>query len=148
MPDFGAISSAIVARYDAAAVTPPAGFTVNVRLSTDDPPGQLGTLPAVVVFPDEGTFRSGNGTRLGGHDFIVRFYFAESVDLAREIASVRSWLTVLVDQLRGAAMLGGLVVEAKVTSWKIGLLPYAGKTYSGAELGVHVVTSEPWTVTA
>jgi hypothetical protein len=119
-----------------------------IRLGTADLPGQMTPLPTVLVFPSEGSFRTGNGMRQGGHDYLVRFYYNQAGDLERDTVALRKWLTVLVDQLRDATMLGGLVTVARVVSWKIGDLPYAGAMYSGIELGVHVVSDEGWAAVA
>jgi hypothetical protein len=147
-PDLDAVADAIAARFAAANVTPPVGLTVNIRLATADSPDQLGTLPTVLVVASEGEFETGNGTRLGGHDFLVRFYWSETLDLSRELASLRKWVTVLVDQLRDSVQLGGLVDRVTVDAYAIDLLTYARKSYAGIELAVHVQTSEPWSATA
>lgn len=151
MPDMDAIAAAIAARYAAAAITanggPPAGLT-NVRKSTADLPQALSAMPAVLVFPDHGELDGGHQTRLGTHDFLVRFYFGVSRNLARETNACRKWLTILLGQHLAALQLGGLVVRVYVATWRIAALPYAGKTYTGIELGVRAVTSEPWSPTA
>lgn len=152
MPDFDAIATAIANRYTAATITavaggPPAGL-VNVRKATADLPNQLGALPAVLVFPASGDLRSANGTRVGEHSFFVRFYFAVTKDLPRELNACRRWLTILVDQLKGSVQLGGAVVLATVTTWRVGTLTYGAKDYTGLEIGVRVVTSEGWNGTA
>lgn len=148
MPDFDAISIALAARYAPAQVTPPAGITQNIRVATADVPGQMTPLPTVLVLPLEGTFATGNGTRTGEHDHAVRFYYAQTADLAREMPAIRKWLTVLVDQLRISTMLGGLVTRAVVVSWKAGVMKYAGLDYSGLELVVRVTTDEGWAAVA
>ena len=147
MPDFDLITTTLAARYAPGAVTPPAGL-VNVRSSTGDLPNKLGALPAVLVFPDEGTFATGNGTRTGAHTFRVRFYLSVTTDLTRELVRLRKWVTVLVDQLKLAAQLGGVVTVARVTSWRIGLLDYDRRRFSGVELVVTIVTDEPWPAVA
>jgi hypothetical protein len=58
--------------------------------------------------------------------------------------ALRKWLTVLVDQLRLAAQLAGIVTQAKVMTWKVGVLSYANINYSGIELGVSINVNEPW----
>jgi hypothetical protein len=144
MPDFDGILTALAGRYLAAQVTPPAGGYVNIRSSTGDLPDELGPLPCVVVILDGGTFDQGNQTRLAQHDFLVRFYFAETTDITRQMVALRKWLTGLVDQLRTSTNLSGTVVRAAVTEWRAGVMKYAGRDYSGLELKVHAVTSEPW----
>ena len=149
MPDFDAISAAIVLRYAPAQVTPPAGLT-NIRSSTGDAPNQLGPLPAVIVVPVQGTFTGGASERLGEHDFLVRFYLAQAAlaDFSRDLPALRKWLTVLADQLKASTQLGGIVAAARVTTWKLGVMRYADADYSGIELGAHVTTSEGWAASA
>ncbi len=147
MTDFDAIGTALAARFAPAQVTPPATYT-NVRSATADIPNQLSALPCVVVFPESGEFRTGNGSRLGDHDFLVRFYYASTLDLTRDANALRKWATVLVDQLRLSVQLGGAVDRATVDAWTMGLQTYAGTTYSGIELRVHVVKSEAWVAVA
>jgi hypothetical protein len=147
MPDFDAIGTALAARFAAAAVTPPTGFG-NIRLSTADLPNGVATLPTVLIFPDTGDFATGNGTRLGIQDWLVRFYYAQTGDLTRDTNALRKWLTVLVDQLRDSVQLGGVVVYARVDGWRVGQLTYAGQDYSGLELRVRVQTSEAWPAVA
>lgn len=148
MPDFDAISVALAARFDAGHVTPPAGYT-NVRASLVDLPNQITQLPVVFTYPDAGTFdRVGNGTRVGVHRFVVRFYLQETIDLARELKGLRRWATVLVDQLKASTQLGGTVAVARVTTWRLGIFDYAATSYSGIELGVDITTSEAWQATA
>lgn len=147
MPDFDAITTPLAARFASGAVTPPASYQ-NVRFSSGDLPNQMPPLPCVLVFLDEGEFDTGNGTRLGTHKFTVRFYYSQTADLPRDMVALRKWLTVLVDQLRLSAQLGGVVVVARVDTWKIGLLDYASQTYSGIEIGVTIRTSEPWAAVA
>lgn len=145
--DMDAVATAIATRYTAAQVTPPTGYN-NIRASTADIPNQLPPLPCVVVFPDSGDFRTGNGTRMGGHDFLVRFYFAQAIDLTRDMNALRKWTTILTDQLKLSTQLGGIVDVATVDGYQMGLLKYVGETYSGVELRIHVVKSEAWAAVA
>lgn len=145
--DVDAIAVAVAARYAPAQVTPPVGLT-NVRRSTADLPQALNAMPAFLVFPDSGTLNPGNGTRTGKATFLGRFYFGLARNLARETNALRKWLTVLLGQHSTGVQLGGTVVSIRTVSWKIGQMSYAGKEYSGIELGLEVVTSEPWTPTA
>jgi len=145
MPDFDAIAVALAGRFSSANVTPPVGFQ-NIRVATADLPGQMTVLPAVLIFADNGDFQTGNGQRQGGHQFTARFYLTEAGlgDLPRDMPVLRKWLTVLVDQYKLAAQLGGIVSSCRLMTWKIGIMDYAGVTYSGIEMGVHVVTNEGW----
>lgn len=147
MPDFDAIAVALAGRFDPAQVTPPAGYD-PIRLATADLPGQMTPLPTVLVFLDQGTFDTGAGSRQGGHDFLVRFYYDQAGDLARAQVALRRWLTILADQLRTSVQLGGIVATARVMGWKIGQLGYAGETYEGLELRVRIVTTEGWAASA
>lgn len=149
MPDFDAILVAAAARYAPAQVTPPATFG-NVRSSTADLPNQMSALPCVMIFPDQGTFETGNGSRRGEHDAFARFYYAAATppDLPRDLPAIRKWLTVLVDQLKISAQLGGIVASIQCRSWRVGILSYAGISYSGIELGLHIITAESWTAVA
>lgn len=149
MPDFDAISGAIANRFSAAQVTPPGGET-NIRSSTGDAPNQLSALPCVIIVPVGGGFTTGNGTRTGAHDFLARFYLGQAAqaDFSRDIPRLRKWLTVLADQLRTSVQLGGTVTAARLMTWKLGLMTYAGQDYSGLELGITVVTDEGWAAVA
>jgi hypothetical protein len=146
-----AITIALAARYAAAQVTPPTGYD-NVKLSTADLPPEMTPLPTVLVYPDHGDFTDveRNGTRFGSHAFMVRFYYNQIGDIERDMKALRQWLTVLVDQLKAAAQLGGTasVVVARVETWQIGTLHYAGADYSGVELRVGIQTAEGWGATA
>lgn len=147
MPDFNAIAEAVAARYAPGQVTPPAGLD-NVRQATADLPQAITKTPVVLIYPDSGELAPGNGTRLGEHRFLARFYFGLTRNLERETNACRRWLTVLVDQHGAAAQLAGLVAVVRTVDWRIGQMDYAGKTYTGIELGLQVVTSEAWTPTA
>lgn len=147
MSDFGAIATALAGRFAAAALTAPTGYR-TIRLSTAALPNQMPPLPCVLVFPDSGEWRTGTGTRQGGHTFTVRFYYDQLADLSRAQSGLLAWLTVLADQLRGAVQLGGTVTRATIDSWSMGTLTYAGGEYAGLEFKVSVVTDEPWSATA
>lgn len=147
MTDFDAIGTALAGRFAAAQVTPP-GTLQNIRVSTAQIPNAMPPLPCVLVFPDTGEFRTGNGTRLGVHQWMVRFYLDQTIDLERDINALRRWLGVLVDQLKLSVQLAGAVDRATVDSWRIGILTYAGQPYTGIELSVGVVKTEGWAAVA
>lgn len=149
MPDFNAITVALVARFTAAAVTQPAGYD-DVKLATADLPEGLTALPAILVFPSEGEFApQGTGARRDSDStFVVRFYYNQAGDLERDSAALRKWLTVLVGQLDGAVQLGGIVTSARVVTWRLDMLPYADQQYPGIELTVNVHVEEAVTVAA
>lgn len=152
MPPYDTINTALVARFNAANTTPPAGYD-PIRVATGDLPGQMTPLPTVLVFPESGTFdQRGAGKRDSTNQFMVRFYYNQTGDAERDFPALRKWLEVLCDQLRGALQLGGVtwsngvrageVTRAVVTSWKIGVLTYANVQYTGIELTVSVLVNE------
>lgn len=145
--DFDGITTAIAARYAPAAVTPPVGLT-NVRRATGDWPNALGALPTVLVVPDQGAMDTGGGSRAGLHEWIVRFYLAlySTKGVGRQMNACRKWLPILTDQLKtgGGVQLGGKADNAEVATWRMGVLDFAGRSYSGVELRIRVTTSEGW----
>ena len=147
VPDFDAIADALAARFAPGQLTAPTGY-LTIRVATAKTPNQLPPLPCVLVFPDSGTFTTGNGTRLGNHSFLVRFYYNQIGDMARDVEACRDWLTVLADQLRTSVQLGGTVSYCRLDTWKIGQLSYGGVDYSGIEFGVAIETAEGWAATA
>ena len=147
MPDFDAINTALVARFAAAQVTPPAGYD-NIKVATGDLPTGMLNTPAVLVFPQSGEFTHYPGKRDSVHEFIVRFYYNQSGDLERDMVALRKWLTVLVDQLKLSTQLGGAVTLANVRSWTIGILDYTPNTYTGIELTCELVVNEAWAAVA
>jgi hypothetical protein len=148
MSDFAAIATALALRYSASQLTAPTGYR-TIRLSTWQPHEDVPPLPCVMVFPPEsGTFDTGNGTRTGAHDWVVRFLYDQAGDLARQTAALLAWCPVLFEQLRTSVTLGGTVVSARLDSYKVGYFGYAGKDYAGVEMRVTVVTSEAWAASA
>jgi hypothetical protein len=148
MPDFDAMGVALAARFVGASVPAPAGGYQAIRLATNYMPNQMPPLPCVLVFPESGDFVSGNGKRESGSTWLVRFYFAQTGALEKDMKALQKWLTVLVDATKGAVQLGGIVELALVDSFKIGMLSYGGNDYSGIELSVHIETHESWLATA
>lgn len=145
--DLEGIAAAIATRYAAAQLTAPVGYA-TIRSSTANAPGAIGPTPAVVVSANEGEFVTGNGTRQGAQSWFVRFYFDQTSDLERTEPALRKWLAVLIDQLKAAVTLTGLVVTARVSMYRLGILRYGELDYSGIELTVHTVTTESWAATA
>jgi len=141
--DFDGIAVAIAGRYAAGQLTAPAGYA-TIRSSTANPPGAIGPTPAVVVSADQGDFDAGNGTRIGGQDWFVRFYLDQTSDLERTEPALRKWLNVLAYQHLSGVQLGGLVATCRLMSWRIGVLSYGGLDYAGIEFSVHTTTSEGW----
>lgn len=147
MPDFNAITTALAGRYAPGVVTPPVGTGGsydNITVSTGYLPDQMLPTPCVLVFSDTGQFTHSPGKRDGVGTWLVRFYFNQAGDLERDTEALERWATVLVDQLKLASQLGGIVTQAKCLGWKIGILPYAGVSYTGIELTVMINTNEPW----
>ena len=105
-------------------------------------------LPTVLVFPESGEFTHYANKRDSVHEFVVRFYYNQTGDLARDTVSLRKWLAVLVQRLEGSVQLGGIVTNAHVDSYTVGTFTYAGLEYSGIELTVSVVVNEAWTAVA
>jgi hypothetical protein len=147
MPDLYAISQAIAARFASGQVTPPATYQ-NVRVATANPTNAMAPLPCVMVFPDSGSFDTGNGTRIGVHTFTVRFYYNQAGDIARDAVALQKWVTVLADQLKLSVQLGGTVARATIDGYKVGYLNYGGKDYSGIEFQVSALTTEGWAAVA
>lgn len=145
--DFDGIANALAARFLAAQLTAPTGYA-TIRSSTANPPGAIGPTPCVIVTIAEGGFETGQGTRTGSQSWFVRFYFDQTGDLERAEVGLRKWLGVLVNQLLTTTQLGGLVVVARIMSWRVGVLTYAVTDHSGIEMTVETETSEPWSATA
>ena len=144
---FPAIAAALAARFAPGTITAPGSYRA-MRTATHALPNQLPPTPCVLVFPESGTFDTGNGTRTGSSEWTVRFYYDQASDLTRQSVALLAWLGVLVDQLRASVTLSGNVVTARVDGWSIGLLTYADQPYAGIELKVGMVTSESWSATA
>lgn len=145
MPDLDAISTALATRYGL--VSAPSG-QASVRVSTSSLPQTVTMLPAILVFPDEGAFEYGASTRQAESRFKVQFLYSQGLDMARDSVGLRKWVQVLVDQLKGAAQLGGTVAAARVASWRTAKVTYAGEDFHGIELDVDVITTEPWSATS
>lgn len=145
--DLDAIAEAIAARYAPGLLTPPAGLDA-IRSSSANLPNNLGALPLVLTFLESGELTPGNGTRLGDHRFLVRFYLAETGDWTRHSDQLRRWAAKLLDVHLTGAQLGGLVAAVRTRGWRIGSMRYAGQTYAGAEMRLQVVTSDSWAPTA
>ena len=79
---------------------------------------------------------------------MVRFYFAETGTPEKDYKALQKWLGVLVDATKASVQLGGTVLLALVSGWRLGALEYAGKQYSGIELTVHIEAHEGWVATA
>lgn len=137
------ISAAIAARYAASQLTAPAGLP-TIRLATSNLPNAIAATPCVLVFPADGTFKSGNGVRQGHQDWLVRFYLEKAADLPRQMNSLRKWLDVLIYQHLTSIQLGGLVAVCRLDGYSVGDMEYGGQTYAGIELSVSTTTSEGW----
>lgn len=142
-PSYDAVAIALAARFASPTITAPAGYAA-MRVSTADLPGQMTPLPTLLVFTEDSEFRTGNGMRQGVHQWLLRFYYNQAGDLARDMVALRAWANVLVDQLKGAAQLAGLVSVARVDGVHFGILRYADVEYTGLELRVQITTDEGW----
>ena len=143
--DFDAIGAGIAARFAPGVVTPPAGLG-NIRRSSADLPNALTVLPVVLVMPDRGTLAPGNGSRLVESDWLVRFHFSVTKDLPRETNACRKWLGILIDQIRVGEVVGvgPPIAVIRVNSYRVGVLPYARRDYTGVELGLRASLSHAW----
>ena len=147
--DFSAHGTALALRFTAANCPAPAGGYQAIRYATNFPAAAVGPLPCVLVFPDEGRFETGNGTRSSYETWHVNFYYAETGTPEKDYKALQAWLGVLVDATKGAVQFGtGAVDRALVDSWRLGALPYGGKQYSGIELTVSIEAGESWAPTA
>lgn len=129
-------------------LTPPAGQGA-IREASGRGPTTPGMLPAVVVSLDDSELDTGNGTRAGVTRYLARFYLGESADLARDLAALGAWASVLVDVLKDHVQLDGRpnVARAVVDGLTVGLLPYSSRTWAGIEIRIKVTTSESWLAT-
>lgn len=148
--DFKALADALAVRYAPANVTPPTktggGSYPNITASTATPPNAIPRSPFVVIWPTEGEVVVGQGQANGEHTFIVNLYYAKHEgDMPRETAALASWLGVLLGQTYPALKLGytdGTVLKAIPMRWSIGALVYAGVTYDGITIEIHIWTQE------
>lgn len=150
MPALGPIAEGLATRFAPANLPATPAGAQAIRSSSANIPNQLPARPCILVFPDRGTFEQGNSSRLGHADWRVRLYYQELAagDLERDTDQLRDWMTLLVDQLKAGATLGGAVTISRVTGWTIGQLRFAETDYTGAEVLVHTVTTEPFPVTS
>lgn len=142
------LDTAIAALATRLGTTTAPGSYRAIRLATADLPNQMPPLPAVLVFQDGGAYRTGNGTRIGHHDVIARFYYGQTGDLPRDSVALRAWHEALAVRLQGAAQLGGLVDRATIDGYKFGVMSYAGNDYTGIEYRLTLVMSEAWSAVA
>lgn len=140
------VADGLAARFAPGLVTPPSGLK-NITASSSRPPNAIPNTPFVVAWPVRGDITIPPGVREGEHEFAVIFYYSKAeADTPRQYVALMSWLGVLLGQLDGAMQLGVVpstwyVKKAEIMSWEIGVHVYAGDTYEGITLTVHV-----WTV--
>lgn len=141
------IADALALRFAAAYVTPPSGLK-TITTSTARPPNNIPNTPFVIAWPIRGDITIPPGQRKGEHEFHVIFYYSKAeADIPREYVALMSWLGVLLGQLDGQMQLGVAgVLKAEVMHWEIGIHSYAGVTYEGITLTIHVWTSETVTL--
>ena len=147
MPDLKAIGTNLAGRYAPGQVATPAGGDA-IASSSAQPPKVIGQTPAILVLVDQGSFGEGgaNGTRLGTIDWRVCLYYHQADASAWELDAgiIEDYLTTMFDQHLIDLDLGGKVVTTRTLGFRLGLLTYAGKTFSGGELRVRTITTEPW----
>ena len=141
------IADALALRFASTNVTPPSGLK-TITTSTSRPPNAIPNAPFVIVWPVSGDITYNPGMRYGEHEFSVIFYYAKSeADIPREYVALMSWLGVLLGQLDGQMKLGVVgVLKAVPMRWAIGVHNYAGVTYEGITLTVHVWTQDTVTL--
>ena len=142
--DVHAISTALAARFTSAYVTPPSGYA-NIASSTAEVPDALGSLPAVVVYPPDGSWGYTAGSmRTGDLSYTVRVFLGTKHNTPRGAVLVNKWHSVLLDLNLQQAALGQAsngVTHSYVTASRAGALTHADIEYFGVELQVtvHVV---------
>lgn len=143
MADLTAIASAIADRFNAAAITPPSGYS-DPGTAVYLLPTAITTTPTAVVFPPEGEFSYASLKRSGNLDFPVRWYIGDTADLPRATKEMYAWSGTLIDQLETSfdLDLSPTVTHAVVLGVRFGKLEYADKEYTGIELSVRVHLEE------
>lgn len=165
MTDFLTQANALAVRYGPAIVTPPAGESpikrvgVSSLLAGNNRPVVLSQFPTIIIFPADGQFKDSSGTTGGGggglrvshSDWLVEFYYRLYPNPPTHPAQLLDWLSKLVNLPHvAAAQLNATVDHVSCVGWSIprsGLV-YAGTTYEGIRLNVHMRSSESWTPTA
>jgi len=139
--DIHAIATAIATRFSSANVTPPSGYK-NIALATAELPNALTSLPAVLVFPPDGSWGFNAGAaRTGDLTFDVRVFLGPMMDNGRNAAMVNKWHSKLIEQLIGQLALGQSlngVTHSFITSSRSGIIEYADIQYVGIEFEVNV----------
>lgn len=139
--DIHAIATAIAGRFAAGNVTAPSGYP-NIASSTAEPPDAITSLPAVVVYPPQGSWSYTAGSaRTGDLSYPVRIFLGTMHDTPRGATLVNKWHSVLLEQLMGQLALGQAsngVTHSFITSSQAGTLRYADIEYYGVELTVNV----------
>lgn len=146
--DLSTVADALALRYAASNITPPAGLK-TITTSTARPPNAIPNTPFVITWPTEGDVTITPGRMAGEHTFMVTFYYSKAeADIPREYVALEKWLGVLLAATFPQMQLGlaPLVLKAIPLKWEIGSHVYAGITYEGITLTVHVWTSEPVTL--
>lgn len=139
--DVHAIATALAGRFAAANITPPAGYD-DIAVATAELPNALTSLPAVLVFPPDGTWSFNAGaSRVGDLRFMVRVYLGPMMDNGRNAEMINKWHSVLLEQLMGKLALGqgtNGVTHSFITGSNSGFIEYADIRYIGVELEVMV----------
>ena len=146
--DLTAIASAIADRFNAAAITPPSGYT-DPGTAVYQLPNAITSTPTAVVFPPEGEFSYAAFRRNGNLVFPVRWYIADTADLPRATKAMYDWAGTLLDQLETDfdLNLSPIVSHAVIDGVRFGKLEYADQEYTGIDFSVLVHVNEGFTPT-
>lgn len=146
--DLTAIASAVATRFNATAITPPAGYN-DPGTAVYELPSAITTTPTAIVFPPDIELSHWAGYhRSANVDFIVRWYIAP-LETVRGTKAMYDWASVLLNQLQSQFDLDltPTVTHAIVTGGRFGKLEYAGIEYFGMEVPVRVHVEEAFTPT-
>ena len=138
--EVGAISAALAARFNAAAITPPTGYNEPVT-ATHRLPNAITTTPIALVFPPQIDLSYSGHKRSGDLEYTVRWYIAPVADKPRAADALYAWYDILVEQLEDSFDLDQTsngVTHAIVTGARAGPAEYGDKEYVTVELDVTV----------
>lgn len=139
--DVHAIATALAGQFSSANVTPPTGYA-NIAFSSAELPNAITSLPAVLVFPPDGTWTYNSGaTRVGDLRFNVRVFLGPMMDTGRNAQMINKWHSVLIDRTLNRLALSQAtngVTHCFIESSSSGMIDYADQKYVGVELDVVV----------
>lgn len=140
--DYGIIGAAIAARFTST-VTPTGEDAL--ALCTNEPPDQLGTTPALLVFPpEEPLLEWGPGSTLYSVQlWPVRFFRVQGPDFAARMTALSSWRTALYARVVGQIQLGLVYVDwAELRSIRVTEVAYAEVNFDCLDMVVAVKVRE------